>query len=130
MCIRDSLKPDGWDVPVCYGAMSKERVQLGHGGIVAVPKGVDWGAMLVQGLRFMKEESCGKCVPCRVGSERALHRAEESLKKGVAPRDELRRLLEVMEKGSLCAFGQLMPGPMREMLESVPTDQGGVPDES
>ncbi len=124
------VKPDSWDVPVCYEAMAQERIQLGHGGIVAVPEGVDWGAMLVQGLRFMKNESCGKCVPCRVGSERALHRAEESLKHGADFHEELSRLFEVMEKGSLCAFGQLMPGPMWEMLEYVSGGRGGRPNES
>jgi NADH:ubiquinone oxidoreductase subunit F (NADH-binding) len=63
----------------------------------------------------MAEESCGKCIPCRLGSQRALELAqtpggEESL-------PQLERLFEIMTHGSLCAFGQQMPGPMSEMVK-------------
>jgi NADH:ubiquinone oxidoreductase subunit F (NADH-binding) len=106
--------PDQWDVPVCYAAMADRGIQLGHGGIVAVPEGTDFRALLLHWLEFMREESCGKCVPCRLGSRRAHDLLDDG---GEAVRPELQRLLEVMEQGSLCAFGQLMPQPMRQLLE-------------
>lgn len=109
------LGPESWDVPICYGAMGRRGIQLGHGGLVAVPEGADWGALLEHWLVFMAHESCGRCVPCRLGSGRALERVREG-----AWRDDsapLERLFEVMEEASLCAFGRSMPGPMRSILE-------------
>jgi NADH:ubiquinone oxidoreductase subunit F (NADH-binding) len=106
------LPPDRWDVPICYEAMQQRSIRLGHGGLVALPEGTDFRRLLVHWLEFMQRESCGKCVPCRIGSQRALE-----LARSPADRSGLQRLLEVMTEGSLCAFGQLMPGPMNELLE-------------
>jgi len=110
------LLPQEWGVPVCYVRMAEEGIQLGHGGLVAIPEGTDFRALLEHWLEFMMDESCGKCVPCRLGSKgawRVLHEQE-----GTACREHLGRLFEVMEAGSLCAFGQSMPRPMRKLMES------------
>jgi NADH:ubiquinone oxidoreductase subunit F (NADH-binding)/NADH:ubiquinone oxidoreductase subunit E len=110
------LLPHEWGVPVCYVRMAEEGIQLGHGGLVAIPEGTDFRALLEHWLVFMMDESCGKCVPCRLGSKRAwrvLHQQD-----GTSCRARLGRLFEVMEAGSLCAFGQSMPRPMRKLMES------------
>lgn len=113
--------PQDWDVPVCYQAMAARGIQLGHGGLVALPEGTDWGALLAHWLSFMQHESCGKCVPCRLGSARA---REIAAAPGSPERSaRLRRLFEVMEEGSLCAFGQLMPAPMRQILDRIGGDR-------
>lgn len=118
------LAPDAWDVPVCYSAMADRGIGLGHGGLVAVPEGADFGALLVHWLEFMRDESCGRCVPCRVGSRVAL---EAARRPPDAERDAtLRRLFDVMAQGSLCAFGQEMPGPMRALLDRF-VGKGGAP---
>jgi NADH:ubiquinone oxidoreductase subunit F (NADH-binding) len=109
------LLPYEWGVPVCYVRMAEEGIQLGHGGLVAIPEGTDFRALLEHWLEFMMDESCGKCVPCRLGSKhawRVLHEQE-----GTACRARLGRLFEVMEAGSLCAFGQSMPRPMSKLME-------------
>jgi NADH:ubiquinone oxidoreductase subunit F (NADH-binding) len=108
------LGPDAWDVPICYAAMSQRGIQLGHGGLVAVREGTDFAALLRHWLRFMSEESCGRCVPCALGSRSALARASQAL--DARNRGELRRLFDTMEQASLCAFGQLLPGPLRALL--------------
>ena len=109
--------PDQWDVPVCYDAMRTAGLELGHGGLVAVPEDADFHALLGHWIRFMIEESCGKCVPCRLGSQCA----ENALRSG-RPAAEIRARLDelftAMEWGSLCAFGQSMPHPMRQLLEN------------
>ncbi len=109
------LAPGDWDIPICYGGMSRRGMHLGHGGLVAVREGADLRALFLHWLRFMRDESCGKCVPCRLGSQRALELARTA--RGDGDRRELQRLLEVMAEGSLCAFGQEIPGPLRAMLE-------------
>jgi NADH:ubiquinone oxidoreductase subunit F (NADH-binding) len=111
------LLPDEWDVPICYEAMAKSGIQLGHGGLVAVQTGTDYRELLRQWLKFMVDESCGKCVPCRLGSKQAWQamQAEQISREG---EQDISRLLTVIEQASLCAFGQYIPVPMRKLLEA------------
>lgn len=102
------------DVPICYGAMADRGIRLGHGGVVALPPGTDLRALLLHHLSFMMEESCGKCVPCRVGSRVARDLVRDG--SGPGAEAELAALLEMVESASLCGFGQGMPGPMKRML--------------
>ena len=105
--------PRDFDALVCYDAGGSRGLRLGHGGLVALPLGADLRGLLLHWLAFMRDESCGRCAPCRLGSARAhRHLADEP---GAAPRAALLRLFDVMEQASLCAFGQLVPGPMREL---------------
>jgi NADH:ubiquinone oxidoreductase subunit F (NADH-binding)/NADH:ubiquinone oxidoreductase subunit E len=110
------LLPNQWNVPICYGKMAEQGIQLGHGGLVALPQGTDYQALLLHWLQFMVDESCGKCVPCALGSKQALDLATNHLHEPEC-QTRLKRLLEVIEKGSLCAFGQYTPQPMWEMIE-------------
>lgn len=134
------LTPEEWDVTICYGAMADREVQLGHGGIVAVPEGTDFRGLLEHWLRFMVDESCGRCVPCALGSSVALDRVVDrreqhereaegasvarapeagpgDVEAGPARQLSLHELFHLMEETSLCAFGRTMPGPMRRLLE-------------
>jgi NADH:ubiquinone oxidoreductase subunit F (NADH-binding) len=108
------LVPEEWDVPVCYGAMGERGIQLGHGGLVAIPEGSDARGLLEHWLEFMMEESCGKCVPCRLGSRAAWNLLKADGNGNTRP--QLERLFEVMEQASMCAFGQNLPGPMRALI--------------
>jgi NADH:ubiquinone oxidoreductase subunit F (NADH-binding) len=106
--------PNQWDVPICYEAMKQHNLNLGHGGLVAVPEGTNMRTLFLHWIEFMAEESCGKCVPCRLGSRQALEVAQTA--DASNSREQLERLFDVMAQGSLCAFGQQMPVPMSEML--------------
>jgi len=106
---------DEWDLPICYDAMREKGVALGHGGMVALHAGIDWQRLLVHLLQFMAHESCGKCVPCRLGSQEALRLARE----GARDRRRLRELLDVMREGSLCAFGREMPRSLETILSKI-----------
>jgi len=110
------VTPDEWDVPVCYEAMRRRGIELGHGGLVAVPEDADFRELLVHWLRFMIDESCGKCVPCRLGSQCAAN-ALHARRSPDETRRRLDELFTAMEQGSLCAFGQSMPRPMRQLIE-------------
>jgi NADH-quinone oxidoreductase subunit F len=104
--------PRDWDAPVDYDAMAARGIRLGHGGLVALPRGAELRALFRNALAFARDESCGRCAPCRLGSERAHALAERP---GAPPRETLLRVFDVMEQASLCAFGQLVPGPLREL---------------
>lgn len=108
--------PSQWDVPICYQAMGERDLNLGHGGLVAVPEGANMRTLFLHWIEFMAEESCGKCVPCRIGSRRALELAQSAGAARSLP--QLERLFEVIAQGSLCAFGQQMPGPLFQMLKN------------
>jgi NADH:ubiquinone oxidoreductase subunit F (NADH-binding) len=116
------LFPDDWDVPVCYGEMARRGIRLGHAGLVAVPKGTDWRVLLRHWLEFMASESCGKCVPCALGSQQALDLVRRAESPDAA---QLEALFALMEDASLCAFGRSMPGPMRTLLSRCSSRAGG-----
>ncbi len=103
-----------WDVPVSIEAMRRRGINLGHGGIVALPADTDYAALLAHMLAFMRDESCGKCVPCRVGTKLAAQALEGS--RGANIPAELPRILDLMSSASLCAFGRDTPGPVRQLL--------------
>ncbi|MEI7656568.1 MAG: NADH-ubiquinone oxidoreductase-F iron-sulfur binding region domain-containing protein [Phycisphaerae bacterium] len=108
------VTPDRWDVPICFAAMARAGINLGHGGLVAIPKGTDWSALLRHLVAFMRDESCGKCTPCRLGSQR-LHAV---IAAGLPERDlpETLGILSLMRDASLCAFGRETPGPVETVL--------------
>ncbi len=110
------LLPEQWDVPICYELMAQQGIELGHGSLVALPEGTDYRALLEHWLKFMMDESCGKCVPCSLGSQKAWNLVRDRIHQPEC-RSQLERLFEVMEQGSLCAFGQYMPEAMRQMIQ-------------
>jgi NADH:ubiquinone oxidoreductase subunit F (NADH-binding) len=109
------VTPDQWDVPVCFAAMGRKGINLGHGGLVALLHPVDWKKVMSHLLSFMKHESCGKCVPCRLGSQRVHELAKEGLNgQNIAA---FRGVLSLMKDASLCAFGRETPGPIATIIE-------------
>ena len=86
---------------------------MGHGGIVVLDESVSAGALLAHLLAFAASESCGSCTPCRVGT-RVLTSVRE--------RPVLERLLDTLEMGSLCGFGQGVPRPIRDLLRHFPDE--------
>ncbi|MBS0198458.1 MAG: NAD(P)H-dependent oxidoreductase subunit E [Planctomycetes bacterium] len=109
------VTPDQWDVPICFIAMGKQSINLGHAGLVAIPKPADWTAILRHLLTFMRDESCGKCVPCRLGSIRAHEIARAGLNNSSLP--QFQRIMSLMKEASLCAFGRETPGPVKTILD-------------
>ena len=108
------LTPEACDVTLCWAALAERGVRLGHGGLVAVPHGTDLAALARHLLGFVAAESCGRCLPCRAGSARALRLAHGDLR-GNAP--EIHTVLDVMRAASLCAFGRDTPGPVQALME-------------
>jgi NADH:ubiquinone oxidoreductase subunit F (NADH-binding) len=106
---------DQWDAPVCFAGMARRGINLGHAGLVAIPEGADWTGLLKHLLTFMRDESCGRCVPCRMGTLRAHEMAREGLRRKDLPAFE--RILGLMKEASLCAFGRETPGPVRTILD-------------
>src|SRR5262249_2775282 len=65
------------DVPLDFAALAKAGSMLGSGAVVIVAEGTDMLALAANVVRFFRNESCGKCVPCRVGSQKAVDLLEQ-----------------------------------------------------
>ncbi|MGH3298782.1 MAG: NAD(P)H-dependent oxidoreductase subunit E, partial [Trebonia sp.] len=65
------IGPDQLDVELDFGTLAAAGSMLGSGAMVVMAKGTDLLAAAVNVLRFFRDESCGKCVPCRVGSTKS-----------------------------------------------------------
>ena len=72
------IGPDQLDLPLDFGPLRDAGTMLGSGAMVVMAEGTDLLAAATNVLRFFRDESCGKCVPCRVGSTKA-HRILTSL---------------------------------------------------
>lgn len=109
-----------------YEGMEEAGAMLGHGGIVVFDDRVDMAQMAQFSMQFCREESCGKCTPCRIGSQRGVELIQH-IRNGDQLAANLRlleSLCETMEKGSLCAMGGMTPSPVRSALKYFPQDFG------
>lgn len=114
------LTPAEWNVVIAYEALAERGVRLGHGGLVAIPSGTDMYNVLLNWAEFMTAESCGKCVPCGLGSRQALElvrRMRESPCQAGRLLDELTTLMRTVEAASLCGFGRGIASPIVTVAE-------------
>lgn len=113
------LGPDQLDVPLDFGTLAAAGSMLGSGALVAIAEGTDLLAAATNVLRFFRNESCGKCVPCRVGSTKAHALLTEAIATGGlgdAGRERVLELELVMRKTSICGLGQVALGPVVSVL--------------
>ena len=113
------IGPDQLDVELDFGTLQAVGSMLGSGAIVAMAEGTDLLAAAVNVLRFFRDESCGKCVPCRVGSAKAHVILDGRLGAGGGPagvNGDVRDLAEVMRRTSICGLGQVALGPVMSVL--------------
>jgi formate dehydrogenase beta subunit len=112
------LGPDKLDVPLDFDALAKAGSMLGSGAMVVLAEGTDLLAAATNVLRFFRNESCGKCVPCRVGSAKAHRILTEVLSNGrpASVDGQIRELEETMRKTSICGLGQVALGPVVSVL--------------
>jgi NADH:ubiquinone oxidoreductase subunit F (NADH-binding)/NADH:ubiquinone oxidoreductase subunit E len=113
------LGPDQLDVPLDFGPLAEAGSMLGSGALVVVAEGTDLLAAATNVLRFFRNESCGKCVPCRVGSMKAHAILSELVQSGGGPDDVDDRITELeatMRLTSICGLGQVALGPAISVL--------------
>ena len=102
------LRPDQLDLPLTFEDARAAGATLGSGVVIVYDESADLVAAVLRIAEFFRDESCGQCVPCRVGTvrqEEALHR----LAAGKANGNELEVLADltaVMRDASICGLGQ------------------------
>ena len=102
------------DVPVDYESLTALGAIMGSGGLVVCDEDTCMVDLARYFLRFTQEESCGKCVPCRVGT-RAMLETLERICDGRGREGDIEYLIELGEevkRSSLCALGGTVPNPV------------------
>lgn len=118
------LPPSLADTPLEFGALAREGSMLGSGAVVAVGTGRCILDLALNLVRFFRNESCGKCVPCRVGSEKLVCLMEK-WRRGEGEESELDILDELapaMADSSICGLGQVAPAPLVSALRYWPDE--------
>jgi NADH-quinone oxidoreductase subunit F len=98
------VSPSGIDLPLSFEAAREAGATLGSGVIMAFNQSRDMKDIVRRVARFFRDESCGQCVPCRVGTvrvEEAVARSNGEIDTGLI--DELER---AMRDASICGLGQ------------------------
>jgi formate dehydrogenase beta subunit len=113
------LGPEHLDVPLDWKPLQDAGSMLGSGALTVVAEGTNLLAAGTNVLRFFRNESCGKCVPCRVGSDKAHTILTDVLERGGGADDvpaEIEQLEETLRMTSICGLGQVAMGPLLSVL--------------
>jgi formate dehydrogenase/NADH-quinone oxidoreductase subunit F len=113
------LGPDQLDVSLDFKPLADAGSMLGSGALVVIGDRTNLLAAATNVLRFFRNESCGKCVPCRTGSRKAHRILVDALERGASADDVDRRidqLEETMRLTSICGLGQVALGPVMSVL--------------
>ncbi len=134
------LSADKADTPLDFDAIRAAGSMLGTGAVIVFDETRDLFPLAANLVRFFRNESCGKCVPCRVGSQRAVELLEAAQASVAGPasasdsrpasfsqaRDELAELNETLELTSICGLGQVALHPVLSMLRHFPDEVPGL----
>jgi NADH:ubiquinone oxidoreductase subunit F (NADH-binding)/NAD-dependent dihydropyrimidine dehydrogenase PreA subunit/(2Fe-2S) ferredoxin len=113
-CIPASLI----DLPVNYEELTKAGSIMGSGGMIVMDEDSCMVDIAQYFLTFTHNESCGKCVPCRMGSQHLL-RILTDISEGRGTKEHIRileKLSKTIQLGSLCGLGQTLPNPVLSTL--------------
>ena len=112
--------PDSLDLPLTLEDARAAGTTLGSGVVMAFDTGVDMTAVVVRIAEFFRHESCGQCVPCRVGTVRqheALVRLAERGELSAQRRSLLDDVAKVMGDASICGLGHTAASAVRSALD-------------
>ncbi len=121
------LRPDELDMPLTLEGTQAAQATLGSGVVFVVDETVDLTSILTRIAAFFRDESCGQCVPCRVGTvrqEEALHRLIAANGNSDADRVLLEELEQVMKDASICGLGHTASSAIMSALRRLSLFQG------
>jgi NADH:ubiquinone oxidoreductase subunit F (NADH-binding) len=106
------------DVPLDFDSLSRVGSMLGSGAMLVLSEQACMLDMALNAVRFFRNESCGKCVPCRVGSAKMVDVLTE-IARGQGRPEHLAMiddLSHALMQASICGLGQVVPMPIRSVL--------------
>jgi NADH:ubiquinone oxidoreductase subunit F (NADH-binding)/(2Fe-2S) ferredoxin len=107
------------DVPLDFESFRKAGVSLGSGALLVCDEGTCVVDLAKSILRFFRNECCGKCTPCRIGTLR-LYEIVSQISEGEASLgdlDEMLKISEAMSEVSNCGLGQTASSALRDILK-------------
>ena len=108
------LSTEFLNTPVDYESITETGAIMGSGGMIVVDEDTCMVELARYFLTFATDESCGKCLPCRVGGRKLLDILTK-ITQGKGELNDLKMIEDIantMSRASLCALGQLTPGPI------------------
>ena len=122
------VTPDQLDVPLTFEGTRAIGAALGSGVVMAFDDTVDLRQALRRIAQFFRDESCGQCVPCRVGAvrqEEVLHRLAQDRPLGSVEQELalLAELGQVMRDASICGLGQTASSAVESAVAKFPIFQ-------
>jgi NADH:ubiquinone oxidoreductase subunit F (NADH-binding)/Pyruvate/2-oxoacid:ferredoxin oxidoreductase delta subunit len=113
------LPASALDTPVDFDSLVDAGATMGSGGMIVVDEDTCMVEFARYFLTFASAESCGKCVPCRLGGQRLLETLNRIIDGQGIPEDLeiIEYISRNMREASLCALGQLTPGPVMSALD-------------
>ncbi|MHC5078939.1 MAG: NADH-ubiquinone oxidoreductase-F iron-sulfur binding region domain-containing protein, partial [Planctomycetota bacterium] len=119
------------DAPVDFDTLTRAGSMMGSGGMIVMDEGTCMVDVAKYFVTFLKDESCGKCTPCREGLA-ILHEILSRISRGEGTRgdlDALKSVSETMREASLCQLGKSAPNPVLTTLEYFREEYGVHVDE-
>ncbi len=124
------VTPHQLDMPLSFEAARRVGVSLGSGVVMVFDDSVDLVDIVLRIAAFFRDESCGQCVPCRVGTARQ----EEALRRLAAGRESgsrgqdlalLDEIAQVMRDASICGLGQTAAAAVQSAMKQLHVFDGG-----
>jgi len=110
------LTPSDLDLSLAFESLRVRGATVGSGAVVVINETVDLMEVVKRGAEFFAHESCGQCVPCRVGTQRQV----ELLERRAAGEDVdplLAEVAQVMRDASICGLGQTAASMVQSALK-------------
>jgi len=113
------LSEEFLDLPIDYEHLAEAGAIMGSGGLIVVDSDTCIVDMAKYFMSFTQKESCGKCVPCRVGTRHMVEILEKICdgKAELSDLDKLEKLAYTVKNGSLCGLGSTAPNPALSTLK-------------
>ena len=111
------------NVPLDFDTLQEHGCFIGSAAIVVLSQQDSARAAALSAMRFFAHESCGKCTPCRVGTQKAAElMARDKWDTGL-----LTELAQAMQDASICGLGQAAPNPLLSVLKFFPHELAEKP---
>jgi NADH:ubiquinone oxidoreductase subunit F (NADH-binding)/NADH:ubiquinone oxidoreductase subunit E len=110
-------------LPLDFNVLAANDSMVGSGAIVVCSEDRCMLDMALNAVRFFRNESCGKCVPCRMGSQKMVTLLTNWCQGEAQPGDlqTIEQLMTAMRLTSICGLGQIVHAPLTSVLKHFPS---------
>lgn len=113
------LTPGHLNIPIDYDSLVQHGAIMGSGGLICADEDTCMVDMARFFMDFVQDESCGKCIPCRIGTKRMLEILER-ITRGEGKEGDVDLLVELghsIKESAICGLGQTAPNPVLSTIK-------------